>query len=627
MRRLLPPGVDANAASAGARLPVRRAFFVMARLMEDADEWSGLFSEWLGFIGRRFVLFNRLEGSSMKRFVMPLVGAALLAGAFLSCWSAVPAAAAEKKPLVVMALAGYDRIRSDIAYVGQISDNPGLDVNLEAVLKLFTRGQGLAGVDKFRPWGAVLFAEESGQPSGFGFIPVSDAAKLFEVLAPLVGQGEDAGGGVKKFGRGPRAMFVKQHEQWLLLSNKPESLNDVSGDPSRWLGDLTKEYDAAVRVFAAHMPPQWRQRAEEAIRRGVERELRRRGHETDIEHQIRTEIFESIATVARAVVNDVEALTVGWNLDGTKERATFDVRLTARPGSELARETVAALENLKTGFAGFILPDAVLSGNWGGRIPEFKATVLDSVLTKARTQVLEDLEKSNRGDEEKEVLKSLIEDISSVVIESVKSRQVDGALSVSLKPDASVMVVAGRLADAGRLDKVLRTISSAVDRVQPGALEWASYEKESWRDLTLHSVALPIEETGRDAENMIRLFGEKINIVVGVGKESLVMAVGANAKQTLKQAVEKSGEAAQAVNPMKITLSLKPLADLIAEYGEEKDRPQAAAVARVLADQQGNDKISLTASAIPDGVQWRVEIDSGVLRLIGKMAQEAQTRR
>mgnify|MGYP005837208085 FL=1 len=563
----------------------------------------------------------------MKRFVMPLVGVALLAGAFLSCGSAVPAVAAEKKPLVVMALAGYDRIRSDIAYVGQISDNPGLDVNLEAILKLFTRGQGLAGIDKFRPWGVVLFAEESGQPSGFGFIPVSDAAQLFEVLKPLVGEGEDVGDGVKKFGRGPRAVCVKQHGGWLLLSNKPESFSDASDDPSRWLGDLTKEYDAAVQVLATHMPEQWRQRAEEAIRRGVERELRRRGHESDIEHQIRTEILEAIATLAGAVVNDVEALTVGWNLDGTKERATFDVRLTARPGSELARETVAALENLKTNFAGFILPEAMLSGNWGGRIPEFKANVLDSVLTKARTQALDDLEKSNRGGEEKEILKSLIEDVSSVVIESVKSRQVDGAMSVSLKPDASVMVMAGRLADAGRLDKVLRTISSAFDRVQPGALEWASYEKESWRDMTLHSVALPIEDTGRDAENMIRLFGEKIHIVVGVGKESLVMAVGVNAKQTLKQAVEKSGEAAQAVNPMKITLSLKPLAELIAEFGKEKDRPQAAAVARVLADQKDNDRITLTASAIADGVQWRVEMDPGVLRLIGKMIQEAQLRR
>lgn len=563
----------------------------------------------------------------MKRFVMPLVGVALLAGAFLSCGSAVPAVAAEKKPLVVMALAGYDRIRSDIAYVGQISDNPGLDVNLEAILKLFTRGQGLAGIDKFRPWGVVLFAEESGQPSGFGFIPVSDAAQLFEVLKPLVGEGEDVGDGVKKFGRGPRAVCVKQHGGWLLLSNKPESFSDASDDPSRWLGDLTKEYDAAVQVLATHMPEQWRQRAEEAIRRGVERELRRRGHESDIEHQIRTEILEAIATLAGAVVNDVEALTVGWNLDGTKERITFDVRLTARPGSELARETVAALENLKTNFAGFILPEAMLSGNWGGRIPEFKANVLDSVLTKARTQALDDLEKSNRGGEEKEILKSLIEDVSSVVIESVKSRQVDGAMSVSLKPDASVMVMAGRLADAGRLDKVLRTISSAFDRVQPGALEWASYEKESWRDMTLHSVALPIEDTGRDAENMIRLFGEKIHIVVGVGKESLVMAVGVNAKQTLKQAVEKSGEAAQAVNPMKITLSLKPLAELIAEFGKEKDRPQAAAVARVLADQKDNDRITLTASAIADGVQWRVEMDPGVLRLIGKMIQEAQLRR
>lgn len=563
----------------------------------------------------------------MKRMMLLLpIGAALLAVACLA--SRVDSAVAdEKKPIAVAALAGYDRLKADIGYLGRISDNAELDVNLEAVLKLFTRGQGLAGLDKARPWGAALFVDESDRPRGVAFIPVDDAAKLFEVLTPVIGAGEDAGEGVKKFGRGPRTQFVKQHGSWLLLSDKREMLDEVSGDPARWLGDLPVQYDAAVRVFASDLPQRWAQRAMEGIQRFVERETRRRGQETDLEHQMRTELVSAIATVMKTTVEQIDSLTVGWNIDAAKERATLDICLTAKPGSILDRETAAAIENLKTRFAGVQQPGAMLNVAWGGKIPEFKAAVLRSVFGKLHTQATEDLEESNRPEEEKEVLKTLIDDLGAMLTASAESRQLDSAVSVVLKPGESVVVAAARVAKADRFEHIFDTIKRVVNAAQPGALEWASYEKQSHGELTIHSVSLPIEEPGRDAENLIRLVGEKLDIAVATGADVVFVAAGFEAKKALLRAIDGSSEL-KPIKAVQASLALKSLAETIAKFGARgRDREQAAAVARALADCEGSDRIHLTAEPIPHGLRWRLELEPGVLRLIGKMAQEAQMRR
>ena len=77
---------------------------------------------------------------------------------------------------------------------------------------------------------------------------------------------------------------------------------------------------------------------------------------------------------------------------------------------------------------------------------------------------------------------------------------------------------------------------------------------------------------------MVELIGETLEVVVGIGKDSLYVAAGRDAMNKLKQAIESSAaEATTPVPPMQFSLSgALPLAKFFAAVGKEAERPKAA---------------------------------------------------
>ena len=66
------------------------------------------------------------------------------------------ASAQEMKPLLVVSLSGYDELIKDVNFLGELAGKPGLQETFEETLNMVTQGQGLAGLDKTRPWGVVV---------------------------------------------------------------------------------------------------------------------------------------------------------------------------------------------------------------------------------------------------------------------------------------------------------------------------------------------------------------------------------------------------------------------------------------------------------------------------------------
>ena len=118
----------------------------------------------------------------MKKTLLSTIAVALL----LAGSASRAAAQGDMKPILVVSLAGYQRIMDDLAFVGKLSDSPDLAKNLEGMITFFTQGQGLAGLDKTKPWG--LAASTDGLSFQLlGFIPVTDLKKLLDALIGLLG--------------------------------------------------------------------------------------------------------------------------------------------------------------------------------------------------------------------------------------------------------------------------------------------------------------------------------------------------------------------------------------------------------------------------------------------------------
>ena len=112
----------------------------------------------------------------VKRMSLLVTAAALLA--LGAVYPAARAGAAEAKPVAVVSFAGYDALKKDLGFIGEISGTPELAQAAEGMLAIVTRFQGLAGLDKTKPIGAAIFLSEEKKPSGYLFIPVARSTKV-----------------------------------------------------------------------------------------------------------------------------------------------------------------------------------------------------------------------------------------------------------------------------------------------------------------------------------------------------------------------------------------------------------------------------------------------------------------
>ena len=203
----------------------------------------------------------------------------------------------------------------------------------------------------------------------------------------------------------------------------------------------------------------------------------------------------------------------------------------------------------------------------------------------------------------------------------VKSGHVDGAATVLVGPKAATGLLAGYVADGALLDKILHTIAKAAIADHPELEQFVKLDAEKSDSINFHKISIPIPEDSEDREKAVQLIGEKLDIVIGVGKENAYLAAGRDAMATLKKAIEGSAQAgAKAVSPLEISVAVKPVASLVAAVGKPQERPQAAMVESELKKTPGKDHVILAVRPISNGVQVHLEVEQGLVRLFGRLA-------
>jgi hypothetical protein len=535
----------------------------------------------------------------------------------LSVWGVqAREAQAAAKPLAVVSFSGYDEWKGDINYVGALADNPGLGTNMEGLLKLFTKGRGLEGLDKTRPWGALVQTDDGKFP-GCAFLPVTDLDALMAVLEPFTG-GVEQDGGLWKIKTGNATLFVKKKGDWAFVANKKQMLDQVPADPMKVIGDLNQQYDVAVRLFVANVPQKFRQKLVDKMHADAAGELQKKPHEDEEEYLVRKIFIEAVLENVTQVVEETEQVTLGWALDHEGEKTYIDVTASARPGTDLAKK-FSRLGAAKTNFSGFSMPGAVFAASWAGTsmVDQDKvATVMDVVRKKA----FEEIESEGKPEAETKLAKQLLGDVLDVVKETVAAGKADGGISVMAAPDAVTVVAGGFIADGLKLESVVKKVVQIVKGEHPQIASLVELDADSFQGVNLHRVSFPIPPQADDREKIVRMVGQTLEVVVGMGKEGMYMAAGRDAMKTLKKAIATSAQESQTAAPVEIALALRPIAKLVAEMGDDDEREDAAKVAAILEKTADLDHVKLTVTPIDHGARLRFEMERGILRLIGKMS-------
>jgi len=527
-------------------------------------------------------------------------------------------AAGTMNTLVTVSFSGYDEVKSDIAYLGQLGDKPELADGLEEMLKMMTGGEGLAGLDTTRPWGAV--AQSDGQQfAAYGFIPVSDLGKLIEVLGNLEVPVNDTGGGVYEIRAGDTMVYVQQKGSWAVVTQSAEALAAAPADPAALLGDLPRRYDLAVQASIKNVPPGLKQLFLLNLDMGAQAALARQPGESDEQYMLRTGVAKRSLDQFKKLVDELDAILVGAAIDPQQGQAYVDIEMTAIPGTDLA-DDFAQTGQSTTNFAGFDLPGAALTANICGQLSDADVEQGKATLADARATALKEIEREALGDEERALATRLINDLFDVMEKTLETRNADLGAVVLLDPSAVTVAAGGAIAEGDKLEAALKTLIAEAQKEEPELAGMLQLDAGTYQGLRLHKLNIPVPEHEQEARQM---FGPTLEVLLAINNQTVYMVVGSNAEGVLKQIVDKSAqEPGKTVPPMRIAVAGTPIAKFVA--GVAQDDPETAAVAgmvaQVLAGRPGKDRVILTAEAVPNGVRMRIAVEEGLLSLPGQLA-------
>ena len=503
----------------------------------------------------------------MKKLVSMLLAAAVL---FAAGTPLVKAAA--PKPIAALAVAGYNDLLGDINFLGGLAERPQLGAMADGLLSLVTQGKGLAGVDKSRPWGAVIQASSEKDVTGFVFVPITDfqaAIKLLELYNTVDAEGEVYKLTPKNHGK---TNYVKEHGKWACFSDKAKPLAHVNVDPLALLNGLDKNYIAAGRVFLANAPEELREKLIHNIKKGLAKEAgHKKSDESDDDYARRKKVIEVAGAYIVRVIGDLDQINLGWGLDRSEEKTYLDLSVTAKPGTVTAAE-MAMASQAKTNFAGFRVPEAASLWAIAAPIPPAKQEVAASIIDAVRGKFRSEIDKKT-PEARREAAKEVSGEIFDMLDKVVKSGRIDAVCTGLLGPKAATGLAAVYVGDGELFDKMLHTLAKAIEEDHPEVAQFVKLDADTAEGHKIHKISIPIPENAENRETVVQYIGEQLDIVIAVGKENVYVAAGRDAGTRLKKAFEASkARGAETVSPVDISYAIKPIAAAIAAVGKPQDR-------------------------------------------------------
>lgn len=539
-----------------------------------------------------------------------------------------PAAAGELKTVAVIAGANYEKLISDISFMGSLAGKPEAGQMVEGGLAFFTQGKGAGAIDKKQPWGVIV------QTDGAGFLPVGclPVTKLNDLLDVAKGYGaelKEGDEGVTELVLPQRSIYVKQESGLVFISTSAGSLARLPENAQSMLGKLVTDYDLAALISVKNVPEMYRQFAIQAMQAGVQQGMKKKDGESDEQYAARQKLAEGQMAQITRMINEIDSLQLGWAVDAQQQRTHLDFTYLFVPGSKMAQQ-VAAYGEPKTNFAGFYQPDAAATMTFATQAdPKLIAEDLaqnEAMMQSMREQFNKSIDENGKinDPEAREALKAAASDLFDAFEATIKAGQIDGGASLHLSPDSLTFVAGVQVKDPAKLESALKKLETAAKKSPefPG-IQWNAANHAG---VTFHTLTVPVPA---DQEAPRKMLGSELNVAVGIGPESAYLAVGRDNIDAVNKAIDASAaDKGKVVPPFEFALSLAPILEVAAAQAKEGDQKEVAkTVADMLRNEaQGRDHIRAVGQIVPNGLKYRFEAEEGVLRAIGTAAAEAQRK-
>ena len=553
---------------------------------------------------------------------------ALIVGVLLATSSAAPAEAQQPagtgpKTVLVVSISGFDAISKDLQLIAQAAGQP----EIAAPLMLLGPQVGQA-LDVTKPWGAVVQLDGMAFRV-FGFVPATDLQKALALVQPLTGGAgipEPDADGVYQIEAQGQTLYVVQKGSWAYLSNDKDSLSEVPADPIPLLDGLNESYAVAVRAMVENVPKMWRDQGLMLVQMGLDQGNQPLPGETPEQQAIRKRTMERSKEELARMINETAAVQIGLGAEPQSQAVRLDIEITATEGSSLAADYALAGE-AKSDLTGFYLPQAALTALMASTMAESDAAQLEDMIDTYGSKALEDLDEQDLSDNERKLAKQMLGDLIDVIRKTIESRRIDAGLALLADADSLNLLVGAFVADTATLEKLLKQMVRLAIAEDPGVENAITLNAEEHQGIRLHTLAVPTDQLPEGADLPPMLAGDTLTAAVGFGDQQVFLAFGPGSIDKLKAAIDQSKSAAgQSVAPMRLSVSATGIGRIVEGLGGAEDPDVPPEILSALTNAGQNGHLTFVSEAVPNGVRTRLELEAGMLKVIGAAVGAAMSQ-
>ena len=537
------------------------------------------------------------------------------------------APSSQLKTVAVLAGARYEKLLSDVSFLGSMIGKPEAGQMADAMVNQFTMGKAATALDKTKPWGVIV------QTDGANFhpvacLPVGKPDDALEVVKAYGGEVKDGENGTKELAiPGKPSLYMKAQNDVVFIAQTVGSLEKLPANPLDILGKMVGDYDLSIAISFKNVPDMYRQFAMKAMEAGLQQGMQKLPDETDEQFAERQQAGQAQLGQLTRVINEIDKIQVGWAIDAEQKRTYFDFTYQFLPGSKTAKQ-VAANADPHTNFAGFFQPDAAATFTFTNKTdPKDIAddlAQLENMMRAQRAQLNHEIEKHVGDVEGREALKAALTDCFDAVEGTIKEGHIDGGATLSLSPSSLTFVAGTHIKEPGKIE-------SALKKLEPVAKKSPEFSGINWNaashgGVNFHTMSLP---TPTDEEAARQLLGDQIEIAIGIGPDAVFVAVGRDNMAAVSKAIDESNaNKGKAVPPFELAVSVAQILEVAGGFNDNpREKQLIQTVVDTVKDQaQGRDHVRVVGKAITNGLRYRIEAEEGVLRAIGAAAAARQAQ-
>jgi len=539
-----------------------------------------------------------------------------------------PAADGELKTVAVIAGAKWDKLISDITFLGSLAGKPEAGQMIEGGFAFLTQGKGPNAIDKSQPWGVIVQTDGS-QFLAVGCLPLLKPGDLVEIAKGYGAEVKDADDGAKELVLpNKRSLFFKHANNMGYLGATAASLARLPQNPQKDLSELVADYDLAAHVSVRNVPEVYRQFALQAMQSGVQQGLQKKDDESDEQFASRQKMAEAQMEQMSRLINEVDDITLGLAVDSKAQKTFADFTYKFVPGSKLA-EQMAGYGVSKTDFAGFFQADSagsvLVASEAKKPLSDEELAQNEQMMQSARDQINAAIDQKIEDEDVREALKGALGDWLDAVAETAKAGKIDGGGALHLTGDSLTLIAGAHVKDTAKVESGLKKLEAAAKK-QPDfpGIKWNAADHAG---VKFHTITIPVPEGEKSARQIL---GDQLAVAVGIGPESAYLAAGKDNIDALNKAIDASAASkGKSVTMLEFVSSLGPIMEAAAAQADE---PRHKAVVQKVADflrseGKGRDHVKAVGKVVPNGLTYHFEAEEGVLKAIGTAASEVQKQK